>query len=190
MYTPNGLKIRIDENVIKNVLGNSYDEFDFDSIGKDVELWERFSNDFTLVTTLVAAFISQNILITIISFLLGYALGTIIENFIYSKVLSVFFSLFLGNTFIRILLIIANGIYLYYVIGNIGVTIIQAVLALLCVFHITMVILAPIALTIRLLARKVHRNVGGLEMTYLIIINKQARKLGYTLDWSKASSEN
>jgi len=187
MHTPNGLEIRIDEDDIMKVLGNSYNEFDFDSIGTGVEIWERFSNDFTLVTTLVAAFISQNILITIISFLLGYTLGTIIENFIYSKALSVLFSVFLGNPLIRILLIIANGIYSYFIIGNTGVTIIQAVLALLCIFHITMVILVPIALPIRLLARKTHGNVGGLEMTYLIIINKQAAKLGYTLDWSQAS---
>jgi len=53
-----------------------------------------------------------------------------------------------------------------------------------------MVIFVPLTLPIRLLARKAHGNIGGLEMTYLKIINKQAAKLGYTLDWSQASRGN
>jgi hypothetical protein len=119
---------------------------------------------------------------------IGYLIGSLVQNFSYSKFFSNIVSLILGHPIVSIIFTIANGLYLYLVHDNLGVAIIQAVLTLLSILSISSTILELFMMPISIIARRIN-NIGGLEMAYLKIINKQAEKLGYNLDWSKASSK-
>lgn len=187
IFTPHGLKLRINEDDIIRVFGNAYSEFDLDKVGIDVELWEAFPKHLSVITVILVAFISRNTLYTILALVIGYLIGSIVQNFSYSKILSNVVSLILGHPIVSLIITTANGLYLYLVHDSLGVAIIQAVLTLLSILSISSTILELLMMPIRVIARRVN-DIGGLELAYLKIINKQAEKLGYSLDWSKASS--
>ena len=181
IYTPNGLKIRLDPQRVDLVLAPAKDQLDLTDAYLDVELW-GFPNALSTVCAMLTATLMHSLAGTLIAFVLSFGSANAFQQFMYSRVLNQIFPTFLGAWIIALPASIAAGIYLYFS-NALLVALAQFVIVManwLGFTDLMLLIFMPLRLTIRKLTGV---NLGAAEIAFIRILSLQAERVGIQLDW-------
>ena len=179
-YTPNGLKVRLNEDSLFPVILPLKITGQYENILMDLELWMKLPNALSIVLSIAAAFITKSWSNIIFFAFLGFFIGLFIQELLYSSLLNIVFPMFLGSWIISLPLTIITDI----VIISHGLwkdAIVLAIIVIINLFHYTDFLLlfwAPISLLFTKML-----GVGSVERAFIKICNNRARKLDLTLDW-------
>ena len=183
IYTPSGLKIRLDPDRVALVLAPVRDEIDIHNAYLDVELWANFPSSFSSICTIITAFASHSFIWTLAAFVIAFAAANAFQQITYSRILNLIFPTFLGGWIISLPLSIATGVYLY--LNNaLFVGLAQLVIVAANWLKYTdylLFFLMPIRIAIRKITGVL---VGDVEIALMQILNLQARRAGIELDWN------
>jgi hypothetical protein len=184
LYTPHGLKIRLDPDAVNEVIEPLSLRHDMNDILLDVELWENLPEGVAALAASATAFFTQSAGLTIAAALGAYIVGSFIRGFTYSDLLRRLFPSFLGAPVLTAIHTIAIAVFLgvrhqYLAAGVLSVVNIAAHGGLLGLIELPL-------MSIRVPLRKAL----GLEPThqegvFIAICNRRARKYGIDLDWDK-----
>jgi hypothetical protein len=183
IYTPGGLKIRLDPDRVALVLAPAQDQIDLHDAYLDVELWANFPNAFSSTCTIITAFATHSFMWTLTAFLITFAAANAFQTLAYSHILNLIFPTFLGSWIISLPFSIATGVYLY--INNalfLGIAqLIIVVVNWLGYTDLLLFLLTPIRVAIRIFTGSL---VGDVEIALMRILSLQARRAGIELDWN------
>ena len=91
IYTPNGLKIRLDSEAVEEIIQPLAEHHDMNDVLLDVELWEDLPEEFTAISVSIAAlFFASSVGPLLITGLLAYIVGSFVRSLMYSDLLRVF----------------------------------------------------------------------------------------------------
>ena len=173
IYTPGGLKIRLDPDRVAIVLAPAKDKIDLFAAYIDVELWANFPNAFSSICTIITAFATHSFIWTITAFLITFAAANVFQTFAYSRILNLIFPTFLGGWIISLPLSVATGVYLY--LNNaliVGIAqLIIVVLNWLGYTNLLLFLLTPIRAAIKIFNGSL---VGDVEIALMQILALQA----------------
>jgi hypothetical protein len=170
IYTPGGLKIRLDPDRVERMLAPAGGRIDLHEAYLDVELWAGFPQAFSFVWSLIA-------------FALAFTAANIFQQFTYSRILCTVFPTFLGGWIIAIPASVAAGVYLYF-FNALLVGLIQFVIVVANWMHYTdifLIVLMPIRLAIRKITGVM---IGDVEIAFMRILTLQARRAGIEINWN------
>jgi len=182
IYTPGGLKIRLDPDRIDRVLGPAKDQIDMANAYLDIELWSAFPNAFSTICTIVTAVATHSLVWTFAAFVFSFGAANAFQQFTCSRILNLIFPTFLGGWMIAIPASVATVVYLYFS-GSLLAGLAQLGIVIANWLHYTDVILfvfMPIRLAIRVLTRV---NLGDVEIAFIRILSLQAQRVGIELNW-------
>jgi len=182
IYTPGGLKIRLDPERVERVLIPAKDQIDLNNAYLDVELWAGFPNALSTVCTILTASVTHSLTWTLVAFVLSFGAANAFQQVTYSRILNLVFSTFLGSWIIALPASVAAGVYLYFS---------DALLAGLSQFAIVVAnwlhytdMMLFIFMPLRIIIRKLTGvNLGDVEIAFIRILKLQARRAGIQLDW-------
>ncbi|MDO8526894.1 MAG: hypothetical protein Q7T03_04305 [Deltaproteobacteria bacterium] len=182
LYTPGGLKIRLDPHRVELVLASVWDSINLHKAYIDVELWATFPNTFSSVCTMITAFITHSLAWTLITFLVSFAVANSIQTLVYSRILNLIFSTFIG-WIISLPLSIAVGLYLYFnnawLVGMAQLIIVVA--NCLGYTDLLLFFLLPLRMAIKKIGGVL---MGDVEIAFMRILSLQAERAGVELDWT------
>jgi hypothetical protein len=189
LFTPNGLKIRLDPNGVDQVIKELRLHHDLNDILLDVELWEDFPERLAVFAASLAAVITQSFWVIMFSVLSVYVLGTIIRDIAYSDCLRRIFPMALGHPVISFAYTVGTCIYLGFqgaYIPAVGLMIIYFVA------HWGFLGLVYMGFTkIRVPFRKLFNlPPTHQEFVFITICNKRAAKYGLSLNWDDYDVSN
>ena len=184
LYTPHGLKIRLDPDAVNEVVEPLSHRHDMNDILIDVELWENLPEGVAALAASGTAFFTQSAGLTVAAALGAYIVGSFIRGFTYSDLLRRVFPLLLGAPVLTALHTIAIAVFLvvqhqYLAAGVLCVVNIVAHTGLLGLIEF---LLMPIRVPLRkaLGLQPTHQ-----EGVFVAICNRRASKYGIDLDWDK-----
>jgi hypothetical protein len=182
IYTPGGLKIRLDPDRVERVLGPTKDQIDMPNAYLDLELWAGFPNAFSTICTIIIAAMTHSLIWTFVAFVFSFGAANAFQQFTYSRILNLVFSSFLGGWIIALPVSVATAVYLCFS-GSLLVGLAQLAIVVANWMHYTDMILfvfMPIRLTIRAITGV---NLGDVEIAFTRILSLQAQRVGIQLDW-------
>lgn len=179
IFTPHGLKIRLDEEALEKVIGPLKLNIDFNDLLLDIELWELLPIAMGEMVAIITAFLTSNWLCTLVAGIIGFLIGGVLREITYSDFLRRLFPLFLGSGPVIVVATIACSIYL----GLKGEYV--TILVLIAFFFlskieavITGIVLAPL---IYFMGRKYLRSTGmpttHVERVFITLCNNRAKTL-------------
>lgn len=182
IYTPGGLKIRLDPERVERVLASAKNQIDLTDAYLDVELWAGFPNALSSVCTILTAVMTLSLTWTLVAFVLSFGAANVFQQFTYSRILNLIFPTFLDRWIIALPASAAAGVYLYLSDALlVGLTLFAIVVANWLHFtDIMLFIFMPFRLTIRKLTGV---NLGDVEIAFIRILSLQALRAGIQLDW-------
>jgi hypothetical protein len=183
IYTPGGLKIRLDPDRVERVLAPAGGRIDLHEACLDVELWAGFPQAFSSVCTVLTAVLTHSFVWSLIAFALAFTAANIFQQFTYSRILCTVFPTFLGGWIIAIPASVAAGVYLYF-FDALLVGLIQFVIVVANWIHYTdifLIVLMPIRLAIRKITGVM---IGDVEIAFMRILTLQARRAGIEINWN------
>jgi hypothetical protein len=179
LFTPDGLKIRFDNEALEKVIEPLKISTDFNDLLMDIELWELLPIAMAEVAAIITAFFTRDWLFTLIAWIIGLLIGGTLREITYSDSLRRIFPLFLGSGPVVIIAIIGCGIYLGLRGEYLTITVLVALWFLDKIEAIiTSIALAPL---IYFMGKTYHNT--HVERVFIILCNNKARKLGIALDW-------
>ncbi len=182
IYTPKGLKIRLDPVRVEKVLEPASGKIDIADAYRDLELWADFPNAFSTTCTIITAVLTHSLLWTFLVFISSYGMANIFQQITYSRILNLLFPTFLGVWIIALPSAVAAFLYLYFS-GSLLVGLVQLGIIIANWLHYTDVMLF-IFTPIRIAIRKITRiNLGDVEIAFIQILSLQAQRAGIQLDW-------
>ena len=182
IYTPDGLKIRLDPDRVEQVICPAKNQIDMADAYLDVELWAGFPNAFSTVCTIVTATATQSLVWTLVAFVFSFGIANAFQQFTYSRILNLIFPTFFGGWIIALPASVASFVYLYFS-GSLLVGIVQLGIFIANWMHYTdmmLFIFMPIRVAIR---RLTGVNLGDVEIAFIRILSLQAQRAGIQLDW-------
>jgi hypothetical protein len=182
IYTPGGLKIRLDPDRVERVLGLAKDQIDMANAYLDLELWAGFPNALSTICTIVAAAATHSLIWTFVAFVFSFGAANAFQQFTYSRILNLIFPSFLGGWIMALPASVATVVYLYFS-GSLLAGLAQLGIVVANWLHYTdmmLFIFMPIRLTIRALTGV---NLGDIEIAFIRILSLQAQRVGIQLDW-------
>jgi len=182
IYTPGGLKIRLDPDRVERVLGPARDQIDLANAYLDVELWAGFPNALSTICTIVTAAATHSLIWTFVAFVFSFGAANAFQQFTYSQILNLIFPTFLGGWIIALPASVATVVYLFFSDSLLaGLAQLGIVLAnWLRYTDMMLFFFMPIRLTIRKLTGV---NLGDVEIAFIRILSLQAQRAGIQLDW-------
>ncbi|MDP1948576.1 MAG: hypothetical protein Q8L77_13855 [Nitrospirota bacterium] len=182
IYTPGGLKIRLDPERVERVLAPAKNRIDLTDAFRDVELWAGFPNALSSVCAILTAAVTHSLAWTLVAFVLSFGAANAFQQFTYSRILNLVFPAFLGGWIIALPASSVAGIYLY--MSGAGMAgLVQFAIVVANWLHYTdtmLVFFMPLRIALRKLTRV---NLGDVEIAYIGILSIQARRAGVQLDW-------
>lgn len=184
IYTPNGLKVRLDPERVRRTLDTVGHALDTDDALLDTELWANLANGVSVLAALVTAGLTQAWLPTTGAAIAGFIAGYLFQQLFYSHWLKVLIPQFLGGWLIYLPASLALAVYLYFQasLGTGLVVIGVAVANWLGVGEA--IILIPLIPVAALLKRLTKREIGDSERAFIGALDRQASRLGTRIDWS------
>ena len=182
IYTPRGIKIRLDPERVERVLAPAKDQIDLINAYYDVELWAGFPNALSTICTILTAAATHSLTWTFVAFVLSFGTANVFQQFTYSRILNLVFPAFLGAWIIALPSSVATGVYLYSS-NALLVGLAQFAIVVANWLHYTDMILfifMPFRITIRKLT---GINLGDVEIAFIRILSLQARRAGIQIDW-------
>lgn len=184
LYTPHGLKIRLDPEDVAEIVKPLAACHDMNDVLLDVELWENLPEGLTALVASATAFFTRSPGLTVAGGVAGYVIGSCIRGFTYSDVLRRLIPLFLGAWLLTLLQTLAVAVYLVqqHSLATAVVLCIVNMAAHLGVFGLSEILLTPIRVPLRqaLGLQPTHQ-----EGVYVAICNRRAARYGVRLDWSR-----
>lgn len=177
IFTPNGLKIRFNEEALEKVIRPLKMTIDFNDLLLDIELWELLPVAMGEVAAITTAFLTSDWLFTLVAGIIGFLIGAVLREITYSDFLRRLFPLFLGSGPVTIVATIACSIYLglrgeyFTILVLIAFFFLSKIEAI-----ITSTVLAPL---IYFMARKY--SLTHVERAFTVLCNIRAKKLGIEL---------
>jgi hypothetical protein len=182
IYTPGGLKIRLDPDRVERVLSPAKDQIDIANAYLDVELWAGFPNAFSTICTILTAAATHSLIWTLAAFVFSFGAANAFQQFTYSRILNLIFPTFLGGWIIAIPASVVTAVYLYFS-GALLVGLAQLGIVVVNWLHYTdmmLFIFMPVRLAIRALTGV---NLGDTEIAFIRILSLQAQRFGIQLNW-------
>lgn len=182
IYTPGGLKIRLDPDRVDRVLGPAKDQIDMANAYLDIELWAGFPNRLSTICTIVTAAATQSLLWTFVVFVFSFGVANAFQQFTYSRILNLIFPGLLGGWIIAIPASFVTVVYLYFS-GSLLAGLTQLGIVIANWLHYTdmlLFIFMPIRLAIRVLT---DVNLSDIEIAFIRILSLQAQRVGIELNW-------
>ena len=182
IHTPNGLKIRLDPQVVDQVVRPLSRHQDMKEILQDVELWENLPEGMAALSASITALLTTSLASVFLVGLITHTLGSLIRGFTYSDIIRRLIPMFFGSWIVTTIQTIGISIYLI----SQSMYLVAAGLCLFNVivhcgfFEILYMPLAPIRVSIRhaLGLLPTHQ-----EHTFMALCNRRAKKHGVVLDW-------
>jgi hypothetical protein len=182
IYTPHGLKIRLDPGRVERVLAPARDKIDLANAYLDVELWASFPNGLSTVCTILTAVLTHSLGWTLVGFVLSFGVANAFQQFTYSRILNLIFPTFLGAWMVALPVSFAAGAYLCFS-GALSAGLAQFAIAVANWLHFSdmmLFVFMPFRLTIR---RLTGIDLGDVEIAFIRILSLQARRVGIQLNW-------
>ncbi len=182
IYTPGGLKIRLDPDRVERVLGAAKDQIDMANAYLDIELWTGFPNSLSTICTIGTAAATHSLIWTLVAFVFSFGAANAFQQFTYSRILNLIFPSFLGSWIIALPASAATLVYLYFS-DSLLAGLVQLGIVVANWLHYTdmmLLIFMPIRLIIRALTGV---NLGDIEIAFIRILSLQAQRVGIQLDW-------
>lgn len=183
LYTPHGLKIRLDPEAVADVIAPLAACHDMNDVLLDVELWENLPQGFATLSASATALLTRSAAFTVGIGLAAYAVGSFVRGFTYSDFLRRLFPMFLGSWIITLVHTIAIGSYLVSQGGYFtsAVLCVMNAFAHLGALEFLQFPLMPIRLPLRRVLRRLPTHQ---EEVFVEICNRRAAQQGITLDWN------
>lgn len=182
IYTPNGLKIRLDPQAVDQVVRPLSRHQDLEEILQDVELWENLPEGMAALSASVAALMTTSLTSVFLVGVITYTLGSLIRGFTYSDIIRRLIPLFFGSWIVTTIQTIGVSIFLIsqsmYLVA-IGLCLFN-VIAHCGLLEILYIPLAPVRVPIR---HALGLSPTHQEHTFMAICNRRAKKHGIVLDW-------
>jgi hypothetical protein len=184
LYTPHGLKIRLDPDAVGEVVRPLASVHDMNDVLLDVELWENLPEGLVALSASATAAITHSPLLTIVAGILAFAIGSFVRSLTYSDPLRRAIPLFLGSWIITAVHTLAVSAYLVLQHQFVAAVVLCAIntAAHLGFLGVLDFVLAPIRVPLR---RMLGLKPTHQEAVFVAICNKRAARYGLTLDWSK-----
>jgi len=182
IYTPHGLKIRLDPKRVDKVLKPTEGLMDIEDALTDVELWADLPSAISSVATILAAWLTRSWTIALLVFLIAYAAANLFQQFSYSRFLKLVFPQFLGSWPVSLCLSVACAVTLFRS-GSAGTAVVQLVIVLgnwLGVTDVILFVLMPLRVGLKNL---LGVKIGDVELALTRILESQAKRGGIALDW-------
>ena len=184
IYTPNGLKIRLDSEAVEEIIQPLAEHHDMNDVLLDVELWEDLPEGFTAISVSIAAlFFASSVGPLLITGLLAYIVGSFVRSLMYSDLLRVFVNS-LGAWLPTLVHTVAISVYLAWQAN-------YFLAATLVFFNVIVVhsgLLEFLLIPFSPLRVSIRRALGHLpthqEEIFMTICGRRAAKYGVELDWT------
>ena len=190
IFTPNGLKIRLDQERVDGVLAPIRADLDYQEVLLDVESWADLPGAIFSVTALLTAILSKSWVLTIVLACLAFLFTDLYQQFFYSRFVANVFCLFLGSWLIALPFSVGVA-WILYRHGALGVGMVQLLLVMVGVFGLAdflLLVNMPVRIALRYLLRYLVGcpiySIGSMEFAFVKILDARARALGVKLDWS------
>ena len=186
LYTPHGLKIRLDPDAVAEIVQPLASCHDINDILLDVELWEGLPEGLTTLSASAIALLTGSVGFTLAAGFASYVVGSFIRGFTYSDFLRRIIPLFLGAWPITLLQTVGVAVYLI-VQGSYATAVVLCILNAVTYFgamDIIDLLLIPIRVPLRRILQLAPTHQEGV---FIAICNRRAASHSLTLDWEKYS---
>ena len=182
IFTPNHLKIRLNPEIVEEIVRPLAARHSVIDMLKDVELWEDLPKGPAILAASAIAVYTNEWLSTILAGVAVYLIGSLIRSFTYSDFLRKLIPLFLGSSPLLIIYIIGAPAYLIwqenYALAAILFTLDMAI-------YIGLLELLKTFLLLGIIRRQLGLLPTHQEHVYMAICNRRAKKYGIVLDWGQ-----
>lgn len=182
IYTPHGLKIRLDPDRVDRVIAPIRENIDINDVYLDVELWANFPHAVSTFSAIIISVVMHSWFYTLLLFIIAFTIADLFQQFFYSRHLKSIFPQFLGAWMIALPVSIIVGIYLYRR-GEVATGVIQLVLVLanwVKITDILLLLLTPLRVGLKKLP---NYKFGAIELAFVQTLNSKASQLGVKLNW-------
>lgn len=188
IHTPNGLKIRLSEEVLNSVLEPILDPViggisEHSEFLSKVEDWMDFPQSLAGLGCIVGALYSSNWLVALLAGIVTYLLGDVMVQVSHSKYLRILVVNFLGKSLLAFVVPLLSVGFLVWK-GNLATAMAAIVFLIANHFGITSALLV-IGMPIRLfLTRLLKLEMTASERAFIALCNERARERGVEIRWS------
>lgn len=186
IHTPGGLKVRLHEDGLARVLAGIGGELDVPDALVDTELWTNLPGAVSNVAAVALAVATRSWTWTVAVALASFSIAHLAQQMFYSHWMKVLFLQLLGGWLIAVPASVGAATYLWWTGAPVPGVIAVGVVLLnwISVTDMLLLMLMPVAVAIR---RLTGRGLGGTELAFISILNRQARRRGLELDWNRYS---
>ena len=183
IYTPHGLKIRLDADAVADIVQPLASVHDIEDVLLDVELWENLPEGMAVLGASATAAITQSWTVTVAAAVVTFTIGSLIRSFTYSDVLRRLIPLSLGSWPVTVAHTFAIAGFLIYQSSF-------AAAIALCVinfaahagyFGILDLLVMPLRVPLR---RALGLQPTHQESVFVAVCNRRAAQHGIQLNWN------
>lgn len=184
IYTPNGLKIRLDPDKVHHVIKDLIKHHNYNDMLLDVELWENFPRGLGLLSALsTSVFISTSPVLIALFGLAGFLVGSFCRGFIYSDIIRICMAPF-QSWIIGLVLTLSGAVYMVYLESPLSA--LALVLFFLVSHHNFLECIRFPFTRIRVSVRsKFGLLPSHQEEVFIKVCNARAAKYGLNLNWER-----
>jgi len=185
-YTPNGLKVRLNEEKVKETILPLLESGQYTDILTDVELWEKMPNAISSVMAIIAAVLTKSTIYVFVFGILGYTVGTLIKVDDYSRLLKIMFPQILGSWVVTIVLSAILSVHLFLNKEYMPILALLVIILGNWIGYMNFLEFINAPFRIKAIRRFFKKNgylLTHVERTFITICNRKANVLGVVLCW-------
>lgn len=188
IFTPHGLKIRLDAEAVQNIVRPLAAVHDMNDVFSDLELWENLPEGLVALAASATAFSTHSAALTLLAGLVAHSIGSFVRSLTYSDGIRRLFPMFLGSWVVSLIHTVIVSVLLLRA-DHIAVAVVLCVVnicAHLGLFGAVDFALAPVRVPLR---RLLGLPPTHQETVFVQICNRRAASHGIVLDWSRYSRD-